>query len=365
VKAWKRSLALLLVAVAGTSGAEERKKIISFSALEVAAVADAKNSAAAWLKAAGRTDADTQAKFDAIWKQDASVLQRVTDTLVLGSPEAAKLLKDARDPNVLVSPETPAILKDAKQPAFLRANLAVAYARALSQRRAHDEALEALKQVKAEQVVDPASYLFYRSLSEHALLMKADASKTIFRLIEDVSGSPERYKTVAALMLLDMQTWKEKDLGAVGRKMNVIKDRLEIAKGGPQTQKLQKEVIMRLDEIIKELENKQKQKQGGGGGGGGDPNGGGCPSGGEGNQPGSPGGLNPPSSPAQDAGIAGGQSTGRVDAAKMKRLVEQWGVLPPKEREQALQKLTENLSPRHREAIENYFRNIAEASIKK
>ena len=53
--------------------------------------------------------------------------------------------------------------------------------------------------------------------------------------------------------------WKEKkDLGAIARKMRVIEDRLVVAKGGPQTQKLQKEVIDRLDEIIKELENKKK-----------------------------------------------------------------------------------------------------------
>ena len=74
--------------------------------------------------------------------------------------------------------------------------------------------------------------------------------------------SPERYKTVAALMLLDMQAWKDKDLGAVARKMGNIERRLELARGGPQTQKLQREVVARLDELIKELENKAK-KQGG------------------------------------------------------------------------------------------------------
>ena len=74
--------------------------------------------------------------------------------------------------------------------------------------------------------------------------------------------SPERYKTVGALMLLDMQAWKDKDLGAVARKMGNIERRLELARGGPHTQKLQKEVVARLDELIKELENKAK-KQGG------------------------------------------------------------------------------------------------------
>ena len=43
----------------------------------------------------------------------------------------------------------------------------------------------------------------------------------------------------------------------------------------------------------------------------------------------------------------------------MSKLVQDWGRLPPREQQQALQQLTQSLSPRHREAIENYFRNLA------
>ena len=50
---------------------------------------------------------------------------------------------------------------------------------------------------------------------------------------------------------------------------------------------------------------------------------------------------------------------GLVDAAKMKKLMENWGTLPPREQARALQELTQGMSPRHREAIENYFRNLA------
>jgi hypothetical protein len=34
---------------------------------------------------------------------------------------------------------------------------------------------------------------------------------------------------------------------------------LDLKRGGKQTQKQQKEVLVRLDEMIKELENQQKQ----------------------------------------------------------------------------------------------------------
>ena len=49
--------------------------------------------------------------------------------------------------------------------------------------------------------------------------------------------------------------------------MKRVEDRLRtLSRGGPKTQKIQKEIVARLDEIIKELENKSKNN--------GDPNGG-------------------------------------------------------------------------------------------
>ena len=60
-----------------------------------------------------------------------------------------------------------------------------------------------------------------------------------------------------------------------------------------------------------------------------------------------------------DSQIANNGGTGKVDPVKMQKLLEQWGTLPPRQQQEALQDLTRGMSPRHREAIENYFRNIA------
>jgi hypothetical protein len=219
----------------------------------------ARTQAAAWLKAAGKTDAATQQRFDAIWKQESStVLDRVVATFELADPAVAKLLAEARNPLSAAPTEAPELVRDPKGAAFFRANLGLAYARNLSNRRIHEEALATLKLLQPEQVVDPAAYLFHRAVSEHALLMKPEATKTIERIIDDAPFSPERYKTVSMLMLLDMHAWKDKDLQAVARKMENVERRLELARGGPQTQKLQKEIVARLDELIKELENKNK-----------------------------------------------------------------------------------------------------------
>jgi len=96
-------------------------------------------------------------------------------------------------------------------------------------------------------------------------LLRDQADDSIVRLLDDVADAPERYKMVAALMHFDMLTWREKDLGWVARKMDVVKDRLELTRGGKKTQKMQKEIAARLEEMIKELEN---QKNGNGANGG-------------------------------------------------------------------------------------------------
>ncbi len=235
-------------------------KILSFGTLRATSAEEARSQALAWLKGVGKSDATTLKAFEAIWNQDDRlVLDRVADTLALGDADARRLLEEVRDPSNKPAPaDAPAILKDSKRPTFYRANLGLAYGKALSNRRVYEEALGTLRSVKVEQVVDPSAYLFHRAVAEHALMLKNEANQSIIRLLDDAIDAPDRYKLVSVLMAFDMQSWKEKDLGWVARKMDNVERRLELARGGPHTQKIQKEVVRRLDEIIKELENQAK-----------------------------------------------------------------------------------------------------------
>jgi hypothetical protein len=361
VKRYLPTLTLAAVLAGGSQVLAADKREVAFGALETMSVEAAQAKAAAWLRGIGKSDAATMQRFQAVWKQeDRTVLDMVAETLALGDPAAAQLLADARNTDAPAPTKVPDLLKDTKNSLFYRANLALAYARALSNRRVHEESLGVLKNFRPEQVVDPAAYLFHRSVAEHALLNKAEATVTITRLLDDGIGSPERYKTVSALMLLDMQAWKDKDLGAIARKMENIERRLDLARGGPQTQKLQKEVIMRLDELIKELENKAKAKFGSGGGGGGEcPNGDSCPDGGN-QKVGSGGGANP-KAPMPDSQIALNGGSGRVDIAKLNKLAESWGKLPRAEQAKVaseVEDLISGLSPVHRAAFERYWQEI-------
>jgi hypothetical protein len=250
----------VLLAAAGPTLANDAKKPLGFGTLDVMSADAVKAKAQDWLKSTGKADAMGQ-KFDAIWAQaDRTVLDRLADTFALGSDDAAKLLAEARDPLAPAPTKVPDLLKDAQQPEFFRANLGLAYARALNSRRVHEEALAVLDLFKADQVVDPASYLFNRAVSEYSLLKKDEANRTIRSLLDEAGTfAPERYKAVAMLMQLDMVAWKTKDLDDIARKMKDVERRLDLARGGPQTQEKQKEILARLDEIIKKLENQAKK----------------------------------------------------------------------------------------------------------
>jgi hypothetical protein len=342
------ALALVGAALAPAADRKPIKDLPSFGLLKGVTADEARAQALDWLQAAGKTDAAARQAFDAIWKTDRSLLDKVAATLALGDAEAARLLDEARDPDGAAPTAVPAAIRDAKRPAFYRANLALAYAKALASRRVYEEALESLRAVKPEDVVDPASYLFHKAVAEHALMMKDQAADSIDRLLVDVPESPERYRMVAALMNLDMLTWQDKDLGWISRKMGVIKDRLDISRGGKKTQKMQKEVLVRLDEMIKEMENKQK--------GCCQCNGGGCPNGAP--KDGPPGNNIQSSSPQQDSYGGNGGGRGEVDPKKVKEIAEIWGKLPEKERAKAMVELTRGMPPKYREAIETYFKQL-------
>jgi len=340
--------------------AADSGKELSFGVLRAPAADLVKIQAQEWLKSINKNDDATQQSFKAIWASDSTLLDKVTETLVLGSPDAAKLMKEARDPNTPAPKEVPAVLKDAKQNGFFRANLGLAYAKALSNRRIYEESLETLRTVRPEFVVDPAAYFFHRAVAEHALIQKADAEKSIVRLLDDVADAPERYQQVARLMYVDMMAWKEKlDLGHVGRLMGNAERRLDLARGGPQTQKIEREILHRLDEIIKQLE--KQGGGGGGGGGGGPPNGGACPGGADGN---SPGNTNQPSSPQKDSLGGKNSGPGNVDGKDLKNKAENWGTLPVKERTSAKADMIRNLPTTNREQVENYIKRIQQVDNK-
>ncbi len=338
--------------------APESKSIVAFGTLKTMSADAAKAKVEAWLKASGKLDA---AKFAGIWTSGRSVADMTTESILMGLPEAAGDLAAAKESEAPAG-TVPGILKDEKLDAFVKSNLAAAYAKVLSSKRAYEEALEVSKSVTPEQLTDPAGFYFYKAVAEHGTIRRDAALGSLVRLLEDVTDAPDRYKALAYLMFFDIQSWSrdEKDLANIGRLMDNSGRRLDLARAGTQTQEIQKKIVFRLNEKIKQLENKQKGGGGGGGGGGGKPGEGegeGCPDGGS---PGS-GGANaggPPQGPAGDAYEGGMKGDGKVDEKKLRQYAEVWGKLPADKRAEAIREITRDVPAKFRPQIEEFFKSL-------
>jgi len=355
--------ALALAAFGVTAHAADRstskKDTYTFGTLQAPAEIKVRLDAANWLKETGKYDSNRQA-FDSLWADSnkISLLDKVSGTFALGDAAAAKLLADAKNPLSPAPTSLPDVLQNNKKSLFFRANLALAYSKALVNRKVFEESLETMKLFKAEQVIDPASFLFFKAVAEHGLLLKKEANETIARLLDDVPTAPERYKMVASLMLYDMLAWQDRNvldkLATIGRKMDNIQRRLALERGGKKTQKQQKDVVVRLDELIKEIENMSNSDSSS------SPNGGNCPSGGQAkNGKDADNNAQKSSSPAKDDIIGTGSGPGSIDPKKIKDLTEIWGKLPARDREAGMRELTRDMPPRYREIIMEYFRRLS------
>lgn len=202
--------------------------------------------------------------------------------------------------------------------------------------------------LKKEKSSEPA-YAFYRLVNAFKLNRKTEGIKwadTIIYWFGD--NMPQRYHDLAIIMKADMQTWKDDfdDLEDISREMTKITDRLKHLKGGGQTQQMQKDVLARLDKMIKDLEDKKNSEN--------------AKNEEEKNKQILPMPIPPPESvPTPE------QGTGQVDKKKIREITEVWGKLPEKERARAIVGLVRNLPPKDRAVIENYLKALQRRSSSK
>jgi hypothetical protein len=61
----------------------------------------------------------------------------------------------------------------------------------------------------------------------------------------------------------------------------------------------------------------------------------------------------------RDSNIATNSGPGQIDPKRIKDLAQQWGSLPPREREANMRELTREMPQRYREVIQEYFRKLS------
>jgi len=220
----------------------------------------------------------------------------------------------------------------------VRNNLRLLYGRWLAGERLYDEAGEQLEGLTVDDVVDPAALLFYQAVVHHRMLDQAQGLEAIEKLLRGPERTPRRYVSIAGLMQVDLENLEDESLDHIARRMQDIQRRLNLGRAGEKTREVEDGVIASLDKLIEEME---KQQQGGGGGG--------------------TASLQP-SAPAQESRIMAGKGPGEVDP-KAIGSESGWGDLPPKQREAALQQISQQFPSHYRAAIEQYFRRSAQEGI--
>lgn len=305
--------------------------------------ADVRTKALQWVAERGVTDKTVLENIGREWVIEGNPLtaeetfQRVIRTLTLGDADAKKIVEACREAIPVASWPKEAVPMTDAMPDFARQHLRLFVGRFLAQRQLYEEALEVLVAVDPKQVVDPASYFFQRAICEHQLLKKANAIKSLGNLLDNTQNVPERYKAVALLMRHDLEQLKEASLGEVAKKMSDVERRLILGRGGEKTQKVEEEIVEALDEIIKKVEQ-QQQNSGGGGGQGGNQN--------------QSGGA------AGDSSVKGATAPGEVDKKDIGNKAG-WGSLAPKKAAEAKNVINRNFPSHYREAIEQYFKKLA------
>jgi hypothetical protein len=302
-----------------------------------AAPEDVRAQAFAWLDGQ-KPDEATRAKADLIWSAESGtvtgteLLARLAVTFALVDERARDLIALCSKPRTgIVKPDL-AWLIDEKTPPLVADNLRLLFGQWLAQQAMFDEALEQLVSLEPENVVDPASLLFYQAVSHYRLLEKDAGMDAIDRLLEGVDQSPRRYVAIARLMRNDLENLAEDTLDHIARRMRDVERRLDLGRAGEKVRKTEDGIIESLDKLIKKLEEQQ-----------------GCGCGGNQLQP---------SSPAPDSKLLGGKGQGNIGRRKIQS-EGGWGNLPPKQREEALQQIGREFPSHYRDIIEQYFRKLA------
>ncbi|HZZ74062.1 MAG TPA: hypothetical protein VFE24_17550 [Pirellulales bacterium] len=318
---------------------------------QIPPVADVRAKLNAWLDAQKASD-EIKAKAAALWPAEekavppGEVLDRAVATFALMEPVAKATVDTCLKPREsALAPKFPNF-NDEKLAPLVRDNLKLYVGRWLVQNQLYDESLAEFDKLTAANVLDPTSLLFYESVAYHWLLQKGPGLKAVGQLLERRQDLPRRYESLAELMQQDLRALKDDSLDHISRRMDDITRRLDLGRAGDKTRGVEDGVIASLDKLIDELE---KQKNGGGGGSG--------QGGGQGNSPGNPQGIQS-SAPASDSKIATGKAPGDV-TKKPIGSASGWGDLPPKQREEALQQIGKDFPAHYRDAIEQYFRRLA------
>jgi len=335
--------AIVFLAVAAASADTQPLAQASWSSPKTSTV---KQQLDAWL-ATREVSESARKEIDGLWS-DAEVplppeeaLRRLMAALAAVDPAAKEVIEHCEKRHELPLPGTFAILTNESAAPLVRNNLRLFYGSWLARHALYDEASEQLAGLNPTDVVDPASLLFYQAVAAHRLLKKDECVPLLSRLLENEAALPKRYATVAKLMQHDIEPLKPDSLDEIARMMDDVRRRLDLGRAGKKVRDEEAEIIAKLDKKIEDLEKQQQQQQ-------------------QQQQQSQGGAKNQPSNPAEQSQAPRDiKATDDVDPKSLGKS-NNWGNLPPKQRQQALQQISRDLPSHFRDTIEEYFKRLAQ-----
>jgi hypothetical protein len=295
------------------------------------AAAEVRHRALVWIDGVAPAQAGAAAAtWDAALAAGGDVIDAAAAVVELGEPR----LTDLRRAIETDGDTAAAWLDEPAVAPFARDAVKLWLGRQLVRRERFDEALPQLAAVAVPAAIDPAALLFHRAACQHWLLETDAALESLDALLERAGAIPARYERLARLLQADLAALEADTLDHASRRMRDVTRRLGQGRAGPQTRRLQDDVVATLDRLSQRLEDQASGAAGataaaGAAGGG---------------------GMAPPP--------AGGGAPGEVRRRDIGADGD-WGKLPPHDREEALQQIGREFPPHYREAIEQYFKRLA------
>jgi hypothetical protein len=285
-------------------------------------------------------DADRSSAVRKEWRAsddeaDGDLLDRLAQSLAKADDRVVELVEycsGVSKPGTL--PEF-SWLADSDTPLLVRNNMRLYLARWLVQQGYYDEAISWTAGLTTDEVVAPEALLFYRAIAHHRLVQPDESDAALSQLLQREDVLPARYQKLADLMRQDLAGLQDESLDHIARRMEDVRRRLAQGRSGERVQKIEDGVIESLDKLIKKAEDQMQQSQSSASSGG--------------QQSGTP---------MQDSQIAELKGPGKVEPRDIGRGTE-WGNLPDKDREKALQEIGREFPSHYREVIEEYFRRLA------
>lgn len=180
-------------------------------------------------------------------------------------------------------------------------------------------------------------FFFGQAVSYYKLKEYVLAKRSAEQALMDVN-LPERYRVVLSLLMDEIENIKEKNdkLADISSDMNLVENRLKNGKAGPKTQELQRKIISKLDEQIKDIEDQMNKA----------------------NSESQASKSNPTEGRKESGIIEEAPPKGELGNRKLVQGTENWGNLPKKDHIRVAESINRNLPPHIRESAENFSKRI-------